>query len=72
VPPYYDSLLAKVVVWGADRPAALARSRRALAELEVEGLATTLPFHRWILDQDDFITGRTSTGWTEQHWRPES
>ena len=68
VPPYYDSLLAKVIVWGADRPAALARARRALAELEIEGLATTTPFHRWILDDEDFITGRTSTSWTEQHW----
>jgi acetyl-CoA carboxylase biotin carboxylase subunit len=70
VPPYYDSLLAKVIVWGADRPSALARSRRALAEMEVDGLATTLPFHRWILVHDDFIAGRTSTGWTEQHWPP--
>jgi acetyl-CoA carboxylase biotin carboxylase subunit len=71
VPPYYDSLLAKVIIWGPDRPSALARSRRALAELEVAGLATTLPFHRWILDVDDFQAGRTSTGWTEQHWPPE-
>jgi acetyl-CoA carboxylase biotin carboxylase subunit len=68
VPPYYDSLLAKVIVWGANRSAAIARARRALSELEVEGLATTTPFHRWILEQDDFMAGRTSTGWTEQHW----
>jgi acetyl-CoA carboxylase biotin carboxylase subunit len=68
VPPYYDSLLAKVIVWGADRPAALARSRRALAEMEVDGVATTLPFHRWILDNEDFMTGRTSTGWTDTSW----
>jgi len=68
VPPYYDSLLAKVIVWGADRGSAYARARRAVAEMEVDGLATSLPFHRWILAQDDFIAGRTSTGWTEQHW----
>ncbi len=68
VPPYYDSLLAKVIVWGADRASAYARARRALAEMEVEGLATSTPFHRWILANDDFIDGRTSTGWTEQHW----
>jgi acetyl-CoA carboxylase biotin carboxylase subunit len=68
VPPYYDSLLAKVIIWGRDRPAAIARARRALAEVEVEGLATTIPFHRWILDNDDFVGGRTSTGWTETNW----
>lgn len=68
VPPYYDSLLAKVIVWGADRASAYARARRALAEMDVEGMATSLPFHRWILDNDDFIAGQTSTGWTEQHW----
>ena len=68
VPPYYDSLLAKVIVWGADRASAYARARRALGEFEVEGLATSLPFHRWILANDDFIDGRTSTGWTEQTW----
>jgi acetyl-CoA carboxylase biotin carboxylase subunit len=68
VPPYYDSLLAKVIVWGADRASAYARARRALAEFEVEGIATTIPFHRWILANDDFIAGRTSTGWTERAW----
>jgi acetyl-CoA carboxylase biotin carboxylase subunit len=72
VPPYYDSLLAKVIVWGADRNAAIARARRALGELQVDGIATTTPFHRWILENDDFIAGRTSTGWTEQHWGKES
>jgi acetyl-CoA carboxylase biotin carboxylase subunit len=72
VPPYYDSLLAKVIVWGADRPSAIARARRVLGEFEVEGLATTLPFHRWILTNDDFIDGRTSTGWTEMNWRTET
>ena len=71
VPPFYDSLLAKLIAFGADRAAAYARARRALGEMAVEGLATSLPFHRWILDNDDFIAGRTSTGWTEQHWTPE-
>ena len=69
--PAFDSLLAKLIAFGADRAAAYARARRALGEMAVEGLATSLPFHRWILDNDDFIAGRTSTGWTEQHWTPE-
>jgi acetyl-CoA carboxylase biotin carboxylase subunit len=68
VPPYYDSLLAKVIVWGADRGEALARSRRALREFVVEGVATTLPFHAWLLDQPDFIGSTTSTSWTERTW----
>ena len=43
MPPYYDSLLAKVIVWDVDRPRAIARSLRALGELEVRGVATTAP-----------------------------
>lgn len=72
VPPYYDSLLAKLVIWGASRPQALARARRALREFDVAGLDTTLPFHRWILDNDDFVGGFTSTGWAERAWPPAS
>ena len=50
----FDSLLAKVIVTGADRQQALARSRRALAEMQVEGMATVLPFHRAVLDDPAF------------------
>ncbi|MCM8750281.1 acetyl-CoA carboxylase biotin carboxylase subunit [Thermomicrobiaceae bacterium CFH 74404] len=49
IPPYYDSLIAKLIVWGVDREEALARGRRALAELRIEGIATTAPFHRRLL-----------------------
>ena len=58
VPPYYDSLVAKLVVWGADRDEALARGRRALDEMEVEGIATTIGFHRRLLDDPGFVSGR--------------
>jgi acetyl-CoA carboxylase biotin carboxylase subunit len=61
VPPFYDSLLAKVIVWGDDRSVALARSRRALAELEIGGVKTNLPFHRGIIDNDAFLEARVST-----------
>jgi acetyl-CoA carboxylase biotin carboxylase subunit len=67
VPPFYDSLLAKVVVWGASRAEALARARRALGEFEIGGIRTTLPFHQWLLDQQDFIEMKTNTGWAEAH-----
>jgi acetyl-CoA/propionyl-CoA carboxylase biotin carboxyl carrier protein len=51
----FDSLLAKVIITGADRPQALARARRALAEMRIEGMATALPFHRAVLDDPAFI-----------------
>jgi acetyl-CoA carboxylase, biotin carboxylase subunit len=61
VPPYYDSLLAKLVIWGEDRAQALARARRALAEFEVEGIRTNLPFHRGIIDNAAFVDAEVST-----------
>jgi acetyl-CoA carboxylase biotin carboxylase subunit len=61
VPPYYDSLLAKLIVWGETREIALARSRRALAEFEVGGIKTNLPFHRGIIDNAAFLEGAVST-----------
>jgi acetyl-CoA carboxylase biotin carboxylase subunit len=61
VPPFYDSLLAKVIVWGDSRDIALARARRALGELEIGGVKTNLPFHRGIVDNEAFLTARVST-----------
>jgi acetyl-CoA carboxylase biotin carboxylase subunit len=61
VPPYYDSLLGKLVVWGPDRPAAIARGRAALDELVVEGVITNRAFHRAILDNAAFAEGRVTT-----------
>ncbi|HEY7331975.1 MAG TPA: acetyl-CoA carboxylase biotin carboxylase subunit [Candidatus Limnocylindria bacterium] len=61
VPPFYDSLLAKLIVWGPDRPSAIARSRRALAEFRVEGIHTNLPFHRGIVTNDAFLDAEVST-----------
>jgi acetyl-CoA carboxylase biotin carboxylase subunit len=69
VSPYYDSLLAKVIVVGADREDALARARRALAEFEVAGVPTTLPFHSWLLDQPDFVDSELHTTWVDQNWK---
>jgi acetyl-CoA carboxylase biotin carboxylase subunit len=61
VPSYYDSLLGKLIVWGADRAAAMARARVALDELVVEGLLTNVPFHRAILANPAFIEGSFTT-----------
>jgi acetyl-CoA carboxylase biotin carboxylase subunit len=61
VPPFYDSLLAKLIVWGEDRQQAVARSRRALAEFTVDGVKTNLPFHRGIIDNAAFLDAEVST-----------
>ena len=61
VPPYYDSLLAKVVVHGRTREEAVVCMRRALDEMRVEGVKTTIPVHQRILQHPDFLAGRTST-----------
>jgi acetyl-CoA carboxylase, biotin carboxylase subunit len=61
VPPYYDSLLGKLVVWGADRDAAIARAGRALDELVIDGLVTNIPIHQALLESEPFIDGRVTT-----------
>jgi acetyl-CoA carboxylase biotin carboxylase subunit len=69
VPPYYDSLLAKIIAWGSDRPEALARMSRALAELRIEGVKTTAPFHRQLLQAPEFRRGEVHTRYVEQLMR---
>jgi acetyl-CoA carboxylase, biotin carboxylase subunit len=61
VPPYYDSLLGKLIVWGPDRATAIARSRGALDELVVEGVVTNVPLHRALLANDAFLNGEFTT-----------
>jgi acetyl-CoA carboxylase, biotin carboxylase subunit len=65
VPPFYDSLLAKIVVWGDDRETALARARRALAELQIEGIDTTAPLLGDLLGADWFAAGDFHTATLE-------
>lgn len=66
IPPYYDSLIAKIVAREGTREAAIARMRRALDELVVEGVATTAPFHRHVMRDEVFLGGRYDTGFAEQ------
>jgi acetyl-CoA carboxylase biotin carboxylase subunit len=63
IPPYYDSLIAKLCVWAADRPAAVARMARALDETRIEGIATTVPLFREIFRDDPFVAGRYTTAY---------
>jgi acetyl-CoA carboxylase biotin carboxylase subunit len=66
VPPYYDSLVAKLVVHGADRAMALMRLRRALEEFVIDGIATTLPLHRRIVEDAEFVAGDYTIHWLER------
>ncbi|MFU1607601.1 acetyl-CoA carboxylase biotin carboxylase subunit [Sulfitobacter pontiacus] len=67
IPPYYDSLIGKLIVHGRDRPEALARLRRALGELIVDGVDTTVPLFHALLDEQDVLTGDYNIHWLE-HW----
>ncbi|HEX7222277.1 MAG TPA: biotin carboxylase N-terminal domain-containing protein [Candidatus Limnocylindrales bacterium] len=70
VPADYDPLIAKVMVVGPDRAAAIDRLRRALGEVEVTGVQTTLPFHRFVASAASFRTADLSTGWVASAWDP--
>jgi acetyl-CoA carboxylase biotin carboxylase subunit len=62
IPPYYDSLVAKLIAWGGDRDEAIARMKRALGMFVVEGIYTSIPLHERILSHPDFVEGRLDTG----------
>ncbi|MDG2029317.1 MAG: acetyl-CoA carboxylase biotin carboxylase subunit [Acidimicrobiales bacterium] len=63
---FYDNLVGKLIVWGKDRPTAIARALRALGELTVEGVATTIPADIAILEHADFVANEHSTKWVEE------
>ncbi len=66
IPPFYDSLIGKLIVWAEDRPAALRRLRRALSECAVIGVPTTIDFHLALLDRPEFQRGEVHTKFVEQ------
>jgi acetyl-CoA carboxylase biotin carboxylase subunit len=61
IPPYYDSLVAKLISYGKDRTEAIARMRRALDMFVIEGIYTTIPLHQRILADPGFVAGKTDT-----------
>jgi acetyl-CoA carboxylase biotin carboxylase subunit len=67
IPPYYDSLVAKLIAYGADRTEAIARMRRALEMFVVEGIYTTIPLHQRILADSDFVAGKTDTNFLKRY-----
>ena len=66
IPPYYDSLVAKVLTHGTDRAQAIARMRVALDEFIVEGIATTIPLHRKLIQEPRFLAGKVHTRFVEE------
>ncbi|GIN11441.1 biotin carboxylase 1 [Shouchella clausii] len=67
ISPFYDSMIAKVIVHGATREEAIARMRRALSEFEISGVDTTIPFHLQLLNHDVFVSGDFNTKFVEEH-----
>ncbi len=70
LPIYYDSMLAKLIIWAPDRAAAIARSRRALGEFRVGGISTTIDVHKLIVDSPEFQAGDVDTGFMERLLAP--
>ncbi|MGE5656428.1 MAG: acetyl-CoA carboxylase biotin carboxylase subunit [Actinomycetota bacterium] len=66
IPPYYDSLIGKLIVWGHDRATAIKRMKRALRECAITGVPTTIAFHQKILESPEFIKGEVYTNFVEQ------
>ena len=71
ISPFYDSMIAKLIVHGHDREHALIRAKHALENFQVEGVSTTIGFHQKLLQHNDFKTGNISTKWVEDKFLPE-
>jgi acetyl-CoA/propionyl-CoA carboxylase biotin carboxyl carrier protein len=67
IPQHYDSMIAKLIAWGADRGEALDRMRRALADFQITGVATTIPFHRLALDHPAFAAGAATVNFIPRY-----
>lgn len=67
IPPYYDSMIAKVITYGSSREEAIDRMKRALGEFVVEGIHTTIPFHLKLLNHEKFVEGQFNTKFLEMH-----
>lgn len=65
IPPYYDSMLAKLIVWGENRSETIARMRRALREFIIEGIKTTIPFHKLVMQDERFENGNFDTAFLD-------
>jgi acetyl-CoA carboxylase biotin carboxylase subunit len=66
IPPYYDSMVGKLIIHGRNREECIARLRRAIYETVIEGVKTTLPLHAWIVDHPEFLSGEYNIHWLEK------
>jgi len=71
IPPYYDSMIAKLIAWDTDRPTCIRRLDRALDEFIIEGVKTTIPLHKRILQNPDFLKGKYDTKFLETAFEPK-
>ena len=71
IPPYYDSMIGKLICWGVDREDARKRMLRALDEYVITGIKTTIPYHKKILTNEVFISGKFNTGFIPEHMTPK-
>ena len=66
IPPYYDSMIAKLIVYGRTRQGCIMRLKRALEEFVVQGVKTTIPLHQALLNEPDFLSGEYTIKWLEE------
>jgi acetyl-CoA carboxylase biotin carboxylase subunit len=69
IPPYYDSMVAKLIVWGKNRKEAINRMKRALGEFIIEGVKTTIPFHEEVMKSKAFLSGQYTTNFVEKFFK---
>ncbi|MEO0942937.1 MAG: acetyl-CoA carboxylase biotin carboxylase subunit [Cyanobacteria bacterium J06642_12] len=72
IPPYYDSLIGKLIVWGPDRESAILRMKRARGEFAITGVSTTIGFHQRILENPAFLAAEVYTNFIQEHMLPQS
>jgi acetyl-CoA carboxylase biotin carboxylase subunit len=70
ISPFYDSLIGKLIVWAENRDMAIKRMQRALAEFQIEGIKSTIPFHQQVVQDADFIRGDIDTHFLEKWTAP--
>ena len=67
IPPFYDSMIAKLIVWAEDRPRAIARAKRALWEYQIGGVRHNIPFHQVVMDNEKFVAGEYDTSFIPRY-----
>lgn len=71
IPIYYDNMIAKLIVWAENRDLAIAKMKRAITEYQISGVANTLQFGYWVMENENFINGQFDTKFIDNHFKPE-